>query len=131
MSIRESGAEIKAKTSGWITSGVGKDLVLIGLIILVGSAGFGLGRLSGAETAPGGLQIGQVASVVVSDGSVPEVEPMAAGGRLVGSRNSDKYHFPWCSGAQRISPGNLVWFESAAAARAAGYTPAGNCKGLE
>lgn len=127
MSIRETGAKIK----GYLDSGAGKDLLLIGLIILVGSAGFGLGRLSGADTTPGGIRIGQVAAVVASDGAVPDVEPMAAGGRLVGSRNSDKYHFPWCSGAQRISPENLIWFEGAAEARAAGYSPAGNCKGLE
>ncbi|OHA15361.1 MAG: hypothetical protein A3G52_00010 [Candidatus Taylorbacteria bacterium RIFCSPLOWO2_12_FULL_43_20] len=52
-------------------------------------------------------------------------------GLLVGSKTSDKYHYPWCSGALRMKEENKIWFKSAEEARAAGYTPAGNCKGLE
>lgn len=55
--------------------------------------------------------------------------PAASGqGKFVGSRKSDRYHYPWCSAAKKISPANLVEFRSAAEARAAGYVPCGICK---
>ena len=50
--------------------------------------------------------------------------------KYVGSKNSDKYHLPWCSGAARIAEENKVWFASKEEAEAAGYTPAANCKGI-
>jgi|GEM_PF-1043819 len=48
--------------------------------------------------------------------------------RYVGSKNSDKYHLPSCTWAQKISPENEVWFFSAADAKSKGYTPCGVCK---
>jgi len=54
----------------------------------------------------------------------------AIAGVFVGSKNGNKYHFPWCSGAKRISSKNAVWFSTKAEAERAGYTPASNCKGL-
>ncbi len=54
-----------------------------------------------------------------------------AGGRVVASKNSTKYHYPWCGGAKQISPQNLIVFNSIEEARKAGYTPAANCKGLK
>ena len=51
-------------------------------------------------------------------------------GQVVASKNGTKYYLPDCAGADRIAPANKVWFASAAAAAAAGYTPAVNCKGL-
>lgn len=50
---------------------------------------------------------------------------------LVGSVNSDIYHFPWCPGAQRISETNKRTFASYGEARAAGYRAAKNCEGLK
>jgi len=47
--------------------------------------------------------------------------------RVVVSKNSDKYHYSWCSGAKRIKPENQIWFNSAAEAEAKGYALAGNC----
>lgn len=51
-------------------------------------------------------------------------------GAYVGSKNSDRYHLPWCSGAARISEANKVWFATKEEAEKAGYTPAGNCPGI-
>jgi len=48
--------------------------------------------------------------------------------KYVGSKKSNKYHYPTCSSAQRIKPGNLVTFNSAQDARAAGYVPCKVCK---
>ena len=54
-----------------------------------------------------------------------------AEGGVIASKNGTKYHYPWCSGAQTMKEENKIFFESIAAARAAGYLPAGNCSGLE
>lgn len=43
------------------------------------------------------------------------------------SSSSKKYHHSWCSSGLRIKEENRVWFSTAAAAQAAGYTLAGNC----
>jgi methylphosphotriester-DNA--protein-cysteine methyltransferase len=55
----------------------------------------------------------------------------AVSGSYVASKNGTKYHYPWCSGAKRIKDENKVWFDTVEQARAAGYTPAANCPGLE
>ena len=47
--------------------------------------------------------------------------------RVVVSKNSDKYHYSWCSGAKRIKPENQIWFTSAQEAESRGYILAGNC----
>jgi len=48
--------------------------------------------------------------------------------KYVGSKNSNKYHYPTCRSAQKIKPGNLVTFKSAQEAKAAGYVPCKVCK---
>jgi competence protein ComEC len=52
--------------------------------------------------------------------------PMPIQGEFVGSKNSDKYHYPNCVHASSIKPENRVWFNSIEAAAAAGYVA---CKG--
>ena len=47
--------------------------------------------------------------------------------RVVVSKNSDKYHYSWCSGSKRIKPENQIWFTSAQEAENRGYVLAGNC----
>lgn len=48
-------------------------------------------------------------------------------GVYVGSKNSDKYHYPECSGASKIKEANKVWFKNKAEAAAAGYVPCKIC----
>jgi len=57
-------------------------------------------------------------------------DSLTPSGTLVASKNGTVYHFPWCSGAQRINEENKIWFTSQEEAQAAGYRPAANCKGL-
>jgi deoxyribonuclease-1 len=45
-----------------------------------------------------------------------------------GNQNSKKYHYPHCSGYKQINSANQREFVSGAAAEAAGYRLAGNCK---
>lgn len=51
--------------------------------------------------------------------------------KVVASKSGTKYHYPWCAGAKQISEKNLITFNSIEEARAKGYTPALNCKGLK
>lgn len=60
-------------------------------------------------------------------GSLNKVERQKLDTRVVVSKNSDKYHYSWCSGAKRIKPENQIWFNSAQEAETKGYTLAGNC----
>lgn len=125
-----------------------REVYTVILIVLVGFASFGLGRLSRLEQGRGPILItvppaSQTASALspvksqtpkVSSSSTVDtvVSPiLPAGGQVVASKNGGKYHFPWCSGAQRISEANKVWFDSVEEARKAGYAPASNCKGLK
>ena len=130
------------------------DRVFIPLVIIfVGMGAFGLGRLSKIEEERQGVSIEAPARVVEAlkgqnwalngglealnatpDQSVSQgntTNTVSTDGQVVASKNGTKYHFPWCSGAKTISEANKIYFNSTAEARAAGYTPAGNCKGLK
>jgi len=48
--------------------------------------------------------------------------------KYVGSKNSNKYHYPDCKWAKKINPANLVTFKSAKEAKEAGYVPCKVCK---
>ena len=119
------------------------------LIILACFASFGLGRLSVLNSYKKGRGILikepfvlPASAVAVSGALEGERETRAekksvlpsvtnSGGQVVASKNGSKYHFPWCAGAKQISEQNKIYFDSAEAARAKGYMPAANCKGLK
>jgi methylphosphotriester-DNA--protein-cysteine methyltransferase len=52
----------------------------------------------------------------------------AADFKYVGSTNSNKYHYPDCKWAKKISPKNLVAFKTAEEALKAEYVPCKVCK---
>ncbi|MBI4158071.1 MAG: hypothetical protein HY505_00385 [Candidatus Yanofskybacteria bacterium] len=54
-------------------------------------------------------------------------QPQKLDTRVVVSKNSDRYHYSWCSGGKRIKPENQIWFNSAQEAESGGYVLAGNC----
>jgi hypothetical protein len=109
------------------------DWFIIATIILVALIAFGIGRLTVPKTEP--IQIKNLEKASVEDlmieqaASVPiDVGTTASqGGKVVGSKNSDKYHLPECPGAKQINEQNKVWFDSIEAAEKAGYKPAANC----
>lgn len=80
------------------------------MVVLVGLAAFGLGRLS-----------------VVGQGSSAAVPTPH---NYVGSKSGSVYYLPSCKGADAIKQENKVWFVSAQEAEAAGYRPAANCPGI-
>lgn len=133
MSIKEKVEEIKqGKNKRFET------VITAIIIILVGLLSFGLGKLSHKENR-GSIRIEKVSifeNLAPSSNIRETLEASAAGfftneAEVVGSRNSDKYHYPWCSGAKRISESNRVYFKTIEEAQAAGYSPAGNCPGLQ
>lgn len=136
LSIIKSGISIK------------EDVFIVLTIILVGLAGFGLGKLSALEKGREPVQIqpanftaiiSSTTNNVVEEVSVSDV-PMSASamiasesarGMLVASKTGKKYHFPWCAGASQIADKNKIWFDSYEVAKSAGYTAAANCPNLK
>ena len=53
---------------------------------------------------------------------------LAAEYKYVGSAKANKYHYPSCEWAAKISPNNLVTFNSAKEALDAGYIPCKVCR---
>lgn len=123
------------------------SIIVILIIVFTGLSGFALGKLDSKSTSSKSFEVETVPRELLSGAVIQATkisnekdsnstestektsDPTAA--LVVGSKNSTKYHYPWCSGAKRIKPENMVSFASFEAARAAGYTPAGNCPGLE
>lgn len=116
-----------------------EKLFFLALLVLTALASFGLGRLSFYEKnkepleikfSQGAASAPSVLGIETKPGQ-PETGIKESGGAVVGSKNSNKYHYPWCSGAKRISEANKITFASIEEAKTAGYSPAGNCKGLQ
>ena len=112
------------------------DIFISLVIIFVALGSFGLGRLSTqTDITDSGILLSKPNESIISNtASVKQMNTTPAvqqGGQLVASKNGTKYHFPWCSGAKRMLEENKIWFASIAEARAGGYEPAANCKGLE
>lgn len=138
-SIKEFWEKIKARGGGILAD---RELFPAVLIIVVGVASFGLGRLSVGEMAADTPQeaFSAYTRILPSEGpsegengaseAPREVTASSTEKAYVASKNSTKYHLPWCSGALRIAEENKVWFASKEEAEAAGYTPAANCKGI-
>jgi hypothetical protein len=107
------------------------------LVVLIAVSSFGLGRLSQVEiaqkTPQTPIQLTQNAAAIESVGpkasssnSVGRLE----GGSFVASKNGTKYHLLTCPGAKQIKQENKIFFDSQEEAEKAGYSKAGNCKGL-
>lgn len=122
MNIAEARAKLKERIKSRFAAlpEVSQDVLLVMILVLACVASFGLGFLAGRDAGEQGS-----AAVVVA---FPLVATTT--GEVVASKSGSKYYLPWCAGADRISKQNKVWFESADAARAKGYSPAANCKGL-
>ena len=97
---------------------------LVGVVVLVGLSSFALGRFSALEAPRPPVSLTQAAEVA-------EPASRYLGAPLVASRSGSVYYYPWCSGAQNISPAKQVWFGSAAEAQKAGYRASKSCQGLE
>jgi hypothetical protein len=146
MSINDLTTKIKslfANTKDYVYSEdsgfkIKEDLFIVFLIILVGTASFGLGKLSAFEKKKIPISIlktkeAMLASVALSldDSLSSSKNQTQEKGIVVASKSGTKYYYPWCTGVSRIKEENKVWFLSIEDARTAGLTPASGCTGLK
>jgi hypothetical protein len=119
-----------------------KPFYFLFLFIVIAAIFFALGRLSAIEerhqpikiVEPTSDETANAISAVsgeadASDGATTGAT--ATSGEVIGSKTGKKYYFPWCGELKIIKPENQVKFASVDLAKAAGYTPGGNCKGVQ
>jgi hypothetical protein len=113
-----------------------KNTFLTVFAILIAIISFGLGRLSGLETARKNVEIefpkGQEASAFLGAfaTTTPKTPVAKTSGTYLASKNGTKYYLPTCASSNRISVANRIWFDTKLEAENAGYSPAANCKGI-
>lgn len=108
------------------------DIAFVFIVILVGTASFGLGRLSVQpeefEGSPEKVVIVGVSSKDQSQGSLTPMSVDLGEKKYVASRNGTKYYAKDCSGANNIKEENKVWFSSSEEAEMAGYEKSSTCQ---
>ena len=129
--------QIYSKENGLKIKG---DLFIVLLLILIGTASFGLGKLSALEKKKTPISIiktkelltATVAESLNDIKTLPTTKTQTQGkGIVLASKSGTKYYYPWCTGVSRIKEENKVWFLSIEDARSAGLTPASGCTGLK
>ena len=114
-----------------------KDIFLSFCIVLVSIISFNLGKINALEKTPLKITdnktdnfqatISKTQTANNKQTSTPKPKPQNLDTRVVASKNSNKYHFTWCPGAQQIKEVNKIWFENESLAQKTGLTIAGNC----
>lgn len=109
------------------------DIFLGSCIVLISFISYNLGQINSLKKTPISVKNSTKIKADIFDATNskqnqnPKSPPQKLDTRVVVSKNSDKYHFAWCSGAKRIKPENQIWFDSVQEAKSRGYTLAGNC----
>lgn len=125
-----------AKMTKWVKS-CAYELFMVASVTMIAIISYNLGGMQAIQKSP--LKITQDALIFNAISGTQETggektatqkAPQPKDPRVVVSKSSSskKYHYTWCSGAKRINPENQVWFDTAQAAEAAGYSLAGNCQ---
>ena len=111
------------------------DIALVSVVIAISIISFQSGKIYALKQQSGGIiEIKQAAleEIFESKNTATNVKQTKTVGQIqyevIASKNSDKYHFSWCPGAGKISKQNKIPFPTEAAALAAGYILAFNCK---
>ncbi len=127
------------KIKQFLESEKGKDILIVLIVILVGLASFGLGRLSkdtnngikieqlggGSVTNQGkGLLNDQLGSNVISAQNSPNTSEKV----FFASSRGSKYYGVSCSAGKNIKVENRIYFNSASEAEGKGYTLASSCQ---
>lgn len=131
--------EVIKKINPAVNFDLKEDTFIVLAIILIGLAGFGLGKLSALEKGREAVTIKPASFAAITSTTTINVPVSAAAmiagesakGMLVASKNGTKYYFPWCSGVSKINESNKIWFDSYESAQKSGLTPAANCPNLK
>ncbi len=123
--IRESAAKIKFLTESFKDKR--EQILLSTVIIFVALSSFALGRYSlgnqsDAEADVSITQKGNYQAKTQQTGT-----NQATIGSFVASKNGTKYYLTSCSGVNKISDKNKVYFKTETEAESAGYSKASNC----
>jgi len=106
------------------------DILLTIGIILIALISFGAGRLTADSTDKEPIIIqnpeNSYSASVYQSVKEQSDEKQIEQGTFVASKNSNKYHWPNCSAAKRISSENQVWFSSETEAQSTGYVRCSN-----
>lgn len=122
------------KIKGALAGDGARDVLTIGIIVIVGIGSFFLGRWSNIEvsrasqapiTEPAPVEIVQTNQSSQTEEKAPE---STVPGSFFASKNGTKYYPEGCSGINRIKPENLIGFETEAVAQATGRTKSSVCK---
>ena len=126
-----------AKMAKWVKSYV-YELFMVASVAMIAIISYNLGvGMQSVQKAP--LKVSQDATIfnavsgtqeIGGDKTTIQKTSQPRDPRVVVSKSSTskKYHHTWCAGAKQIKPENQIWFGTAQAAEAAGYTLAGNCQ---
>jgi len=106
------------------------DIFLVLVVALVALISFGAGWLLSSRPQNNSIVIQNpvCADESPQDNLLPAVsqDDSVKQNQFVGSINSDKYHWPNCPWAKKISSDNQVWFDSEQEAQKAGYIRCGS-----
>ena len=123
------------KIKQFLESEIGKDILTVSIVILVGLGSFGLGRLSNTSSLPQIkanstlASINTVASVnKASDNTSSTTTKKTNSGNYFASKNGKKYYPLGCSAGNTIKEENKIYFATEAEATAAGYEKSASCK---
>ena len=111
-----------------------RKLFLSSTIILVALLSFGIGRLSVVgNREPVRIEYDEQLTTddlqpTTNKNQTASVINAVREKSVIASKNGARYHYPHCAGAKQIKEENKIIFPTPAAAEAAGYTLAANCK---
>jgi hypothetical protein len=117
------------KIKHFIESQIGKDILTVLIVILVGASSFGLGRLSktGSDTQLKVYNASQEANVATGLQNVVSTVKTSTTGNFFASTRGSKYYPVNCSAGKTIKQENRVYFETGEEAQKAGYELSSSC----
>lgn len=120
---------------GFLESNVGKDILVILIIILVGLGSFELGRLSNKSESTG-VKITYPEALEGQASSIQALSPIKSNtktsssqsGNFFASSKGNKYYSIGCSAGKTIKQENRIYFQTSDQAETAGYSLSTSCK---
>lgn len=120
----------------FVDSDKGRDILTVLIVILVGLASFGLGRLSKSNPEAGikiEYQVPQESNVISSTNGTSSAllstkTITKVGEAFFASKRGSKYYSIGCSGGKTIKQENRIYFSTEEEAERAGYELSSTCK---